>query len=75
MVINPFAGLPSPVNDWSLSNALATGLRMTVRFWRFVDHSDADGRAWSSIRCRSRSGRPPHYKSTGLDVPCGVLAW
>ena len=32
MVINPFAGLPSPVNDRSLSNALATGLRMTVKF-------------------------------------------
>ena len=32
MVINPFAGLRSPVNDRSLSNALATGLRMTVKF-------------------------------------------
>ncbi|MGZ5889573.1 MAG: carbohydrate porin [Hyphomicrobium sp.] len=32
LVINPFAGLPSPVNDRSLSNALATGLRMTVKF-------------------------------------------
>lgn len=32
LVINPRAGLPNPVDNRSLANALAAGLRMTVRF-------------------------------------------
>ena len=31
-VIKPPAGLPNPVDNRSLANALATGMRMTVRF-------------------------------------------
>jgi porin len=31
-IINPHSGLPSPVNDRPLANALAAGLRTTVKF-------------------------------------------